>query len=204
MKVLAILPHGNTAAFLEEERIKISEKTGRKLFSFSPLYYPLAFVPDIDYTEAEAKAMLVETRNVISGKTGGKCFINGVRSRHYKGTRAFFCTLGLPFKEELKAFFIRKGWKDIDNDQEGLRQGFCLGFYKNDEKDSPEEKKLEELSWDASYEMTVFRLAIINFQPQAPFLEATEASDEGSDSSQILSFRWSLLSSVWKGKEKGA
>ena len=187
-----MLPHGNTAAFLEQQRLAIAEKTGKKIFSFSPLYSPLAVMPDKEYTAAEAKTILTGLRDAI---TGG-CVISGTRNERYGSITAFFCTVTIPFLEDIRTFCANTGFTPI----KGLQPFFCVGF---------STEAGVECTFSANFEphrMTVFRFGIMDFAPAAPFLQKNNKSGicGSAEYAEPLSFKWKLLSSVWKAKQKEA
>ena len=190
MKLLVMFPHGNTAAFLEKQRFALSEKTGDKIFAFSPLYCPLAFVPEKNFTAAQAKKLLTGLRDVITESTKNKTFaIDGTLQGKYGNVTAFFCTMTLPFLEVFYSWCQKEGFQPI----KAKAHGFCVGFsYGTKAADGGFQ---EEIALPEPHNMTVFQLGLIDFAPEAPFLR---------DAAEPLSFKWKLINSVWKAKQKEA
>ena len=217
MKLLVMLPHGNTAAFLEKRRKALAEKKGNKIFAFSPLYCPLAVVPEKEYTAAEAKAILTSLRDTLtSGGKSSECVVDGTYCVEYGSITAAFCKVTIPFLEDIRTFCADDGFEPIENST----NGFCVGFskvqsahsasntdaYKAEmlEPRSQNDDSLGNVTQAAGFEshrMTVFQFALIDFAPEAPFLRETAFNAEAEEP---LSFKWKLINSVWKAKQKEA
>ena len=202
MKLLVMLPHGNTAAFLEQQRKLIAEKTGTKLFTFSPLYCPLAVAPDKEYTAAEAKAILTSLRDaVMSGIKSSECVVDDMHSVEYGNITAFFCTVTIPFLDNFRQWCEKNGFEQLA----ARAPGFCVGF-SCDTKDN-RSIRVSDTEF-APHRMTVFQFALIDFAPEAPFFDIpVPVENEKSGSTQAvepLSFKWKIINSVWKAKQKEA
>ena len=242
MKLLVMLPHGNTVSYLEQQRLALAQMTGKKIFAFTPLYCPLAVMPDQEYSQTEAKTILKDLRDIIASDTkNAECVIHGINCIRNGSITSFFSTVSLPFFADIQVYCKNTGMEQ--NDESGL--GFCIGF-------SPDLIDMELINIEGNrtipaasaksgpHRMTVFRLGIIEFTPEAPFSRKDltdttlpdgnnpakkdcsynkEKSYEKGGSSKSgtaachkpeellpgeLSFRWKLISSVWKAKQKGA
>lgn len=212
MKLLALLPHGNTAAFLEQQRLSLAEKTGRKIFAFSPLYCPLAVAPENEYTAAEAKKLLVSARDAVSSSANNEpCAIVGTSCKKYGNVTAYFCSITLPFVEELNAWCQKEGFQPLRN----TTPGFCVGFtYRKDAAGEILQDAIQqtETQLTEQHKMTVFQLALMEFAPKAPFFDETAGkttpteSDSAAQNSTAETpvFEWKLINSVWKAKRKEA
>ena len=200
MKLLVMLPHGNTASFLEQRRKALAEKNINKIFTFSPLYCPLAVAPDKEYTAAEAKTILTGLRDAVTKESKrSDCFIDNTYCMEYGSITAFFCAVTIPFLEDIRTFCAKAGFEPI----ESLSSGFCVGF-------SSPCAAYCETSFEL-HRMTVFQFALIDFAPEAPFLREppfkADGNNEKSGSAEAvepLSFKWKLINSVWKAKQKEA
>ena len=163
MKLLALLPHGNTAAFLEQQRLSLAEKTGRKIFAFSPLYCPLAVAPENEYTAAEAKKLLVSARDAVSSSANNEpCAIVGTSCKKYGNVTAYFCSITLPFVEELNAWCQKEGFQPLRN----TTPGFCVGFtYRKDAAGEILQDAIQqtETQLTEQHKMTVFQLALMEW-----------------------------------------
>ena len=188
MKLLVMLPHGNTAAFLEQRRKALAEKNGNKIFTFSPLYCPLAVAPDKEYTASEAKTILTGLRDAVTKEAKrSDCFVDGTYCIGFGNFTAFFCTVTIPFFEDIRTFCAKARFEPI----ESLASGFCVGF-------SSPCAAYCETSFEP-HRMTVFQFALIDFAPEAPFLRETAFNAEAVEP---FSFKWKLINSVWKAKQK--
>lgn len=227
-----MLPHGNTAAFLEQQRKILAEKTGTKIFAFSPLYCPLAVAPDKEYTAAEAKAILTSLRDAVTnGVKNSECAVDGTHSVEYGNITAFFCTVTIPFLDDFRPWCEKNGFEQLA----ARAPGFCVGFSYGteqtcdaDQSDTNKAESQEPRSQDygfscdmkdkrsirefdtefAPHRMTVFQFALIDFAPEAPFFD-TPVPDENKKSGspeavEPLSFKWKIINSVWKAKQKEA
>ncbi len=214
MKLLVMLPHGNTAAFLEQRRKALAEKKGDKIFAFSPLYCPLAVVPEKEYTAAEAKSILTSLRDAVtSGGKSSECVVDGTYCVEYGSITEAFCKVTIPFLEDIRTFCVNAGFEPIESCAKGFcvgfsssraaycaerAPGFCVGF-SCDTKDI----RLPP-DFSAGFEphrMTVFQFALIDFAPEAPFLRETAFNAEAIEP---LSFKWRMINSVWKAKQREA
>ncbi len=212
MKLLVMLPHGNTAAFLEKRRKALSEKTGNKIFAFSPLYCPLAVVPEKEYTAAEAKSILTSLRDAVTG--GGKsseCVVDGTYCIGFGNFTAAFCKVTIPFLEDIRTFCANAGFEPI----ESRARGYCVGFTSSraaysahdTERREPRSQgdephgKITPTAVFEPHRMTVFQFALIDFAPEAPFLRETAFNAEAIEP---LSFKWRMINSVWKAKQREA
>ncbi|MCR4939881.1 MAG: hypothetical protein K5930_07215 [Treponemataceae bacterium] len=192
MKELVIIPHGNTAAFLESQRQMLAEKMSIKLFSFTPLHCPLARLADKEYTRAETKKLLVSARDIISDEEDrDEGFIDRISFRQYRSLAAAFCDARLPFLERTAVRMEGIGLEPLKLE----RPGFCIGFTTKAWEKS--------LAIENPHRMTVFRLAIMDFSPAVPFPQDKEEEDE-SKVQDFPAFEWKLINSVWKGKQKEA
>ncbi len=200
MKLLVMLPHGNTAAFLEQQRASLAEKTSCKIFSFSPLYFPLAILPEKDYTAFEAKSVLTGARDAITSSTKKEiCTLEKLHASSFGSITAFFCTGSFSFLEDILSFCEKNGFEPLTE----RAPGFCVGFL----CDTKDNRPVHE--FDTEFEphrMTVFRLGLMDFTPDAPFLQENGKSGicGSAENAEPLSFRWKLISSVWKAKPKEA
>ena len=203
MKLLVILPHGNTASYLEQQRRNISELTKTRFFSFSPLYCPIAVAPEKELPKAEAKTLLAAVRDAVS-KSGkdGNCIIDSITYMRHKGITALFCTAQLPFMEDVKDSLKTLGFEPVPQEM----TGFCVGFTTN-----PAEKTkngAESLIIESPHKMTVFRLGLMEFTPKAPFFCGTGETEDSAgnltENHEPWAFEWKIISSVWKAKQKGA
>ena len=205
MKLLVMLPHGNTAAFLEQQRLSIAEKTHTKIFAFSPLYCPLAVVPENDYTAFEAKSVLTGARDAITSSTKKEnCTLEKLHAASFGSVTAFFVTGSFSFLEDIRAFCEKNGFEPLT----ARTPGFCVGFSYNTKDISPVPDFNAEFE---PHRMTVFQLALVDFSPKAPFLQKAFLNADGksgicgsAENAESLSFRWKLISSVWKAKPKEA
>ncbi len=200
MKLLVMLPHGNTAAFLEQQRASLAEKTSCKIFSFSPLYCPLAVMPEKDYTAREAKAILTGARDAITSSTKKEiCTLEKLHASSFGSITAFFCTGSFSFLEDILSFCEKNGFEPLTE----RAPGFCVGFL----CDTKDNRPVHE--FDTEFEphrMTVFRLGLMDFSPKAPFLNETASKKlpPEIETADTLAFEWKLISSVWKAKPKEA
>ena len=194
MKLLAMLPHGNTVSFLEQQRTALAERTGCKIFPFLPLYFPLAVVPDKEYKALEAKSVLTGARDAITCSTKKEiCTLEKLHVASFGSISAFFCTGSFSFLEDIESFCEKNGFQPLAS----RAPGFCTGFL-HDTKDIRPVR-----DFNAEFEphrMTVFRLGLIDFTPAAPFL----LENGKNETSTPLAFEWKLISSVWKAKPKEA
>jgi len=241
MKLLVMLPHGNTVSYLEQQRLALAQMTGKKIFAFTPLYCPLAVMPDQEYSQTEAKTILKDLRDIIAGDTKNtECIIHGINCIRNGSITSFFSTVSLPFLADIQVYCKNSGMEQ----NEVSRLGFCIGF--STELCYIEDNRTVSKVYAESepHRMTVFRLGIIEFTPEAPFFRRnftdTMLSDENTSSKKDgpcdnsfdkdypceksdftkngtaashkqeellpleLSFRWKLISSVWKAKQKEA